>query len=149
MIKVLLTTMLLMLYSINIFSQDIPKKANIVKIYDTLTVQDAWKTINSVLITNGYGIENSNKETGTILTSNKPFKNGTIKLNILVNDDYTLITGNYKSNISLDYGGGVSDGPSTYQIAYTGQKNSVAMNAWNEMKKLIDQLPGKKEYSVK
>ena len=85
---------------------------------------------------------------GTISTTEKSFKNGEIKLNILMKDGKVIIRGNFKSNINISMYG-VSTAETWYTIEYTGAKGSAYRNAWNEMQKISDQIPGLKTYAVK
>lgn len=139
---------LIVCFSVTSTAQDIIKKANTVIITDSLSRDLNFKSISDLLYESGFGILRSDKETGTISTTEKEFKNGTIKLNILIKDFKITVRGDFKDNITLDLGG-VSAGPSWSSIVNSGMKNSVVRNAWDEMIKFTSLIPGEKEYLIR
>jgi hypothetical protein len=126
----------------------IPKKANCIIITDTISQLNYYNKITDILFESGYGILNSDKASGTITTTEKAFKNGTVKLAILIKDNRVVLRGDWKDNISLDLGG-VSAEPSWAIISFQGMKNSPYLNAWNEMNKVALAIGTKIEYLIK
>jgi hypothetical protein len=126
----------------------ISNKANCIIITDSLTQQDYFKKITELLFESGYGVLNSDKEIGTITTGEKAFKNGTVKLNILIKDYRVVLRGDWKDNISIELYG-VTAEQSWAVITHKGMKNSPYLNAWNEMNKIAVQIGSKREYLVK
>lgn len=131
-----------------ICSAQIPQNANTIIITDTLLQAQLYNKVSEVLFESGYGILNSNKETGIITTTDKPFQKGKIRLNLMVKDNKIILRGDYDMGISLNYGG-VSTELNWTQIQHYGMKKSPNIIAWNEMQKVSDALPGQKEYLVK
>jgi hypothetical protein len=127
----------------------IPKKANTITIAGNSSQADNFKQVNTTLFENGYGILNSDKELGLITTTEKSFIDGAIKLNILVKDNKVLIRGDYKMSVSINIGAGATIDPTWSTILFTGMKGSPAKDAWIEMSKLADAIPGDKEYLIK
>lgn len=127
-------------------SQEIPKRAN--QILIEMDSSDCWIQINRLLTLNNFGILNSDKESGIITTSEHPFKNGFIKLNILIDKKSIILSGSYKDDISIDLGSAEIN-PSWNKISYIGQRNSISMNAWNELISFVNQIPGQKKYLIK
>jgi hypothetical protein len=127
---------------------DIPKKANTIIIADSLPKMELYAKISDLLFENGYGILSSDKELGNITTTEKSFKNGVVKLTFLIKDNRILMRGHYRDDFTLDLGG-VSSGPEWAEIKYYGMKKSITMNAWDEMSKFANAIPGKKEYLMK
>jgi hypothetical protein len=124
------------------------KKANTISIARSGTQMECFNQVNTLLLEAGYGILNTDKELGIISTTEKSFKNGSIKLNFLIKDHKILLRGDFKDNLSLTLGG-VTSGPSWNVIQNIGQKNSITQNAWNEMNKVAEAIPGEKEYLIK
>jgi hypothetical protein len=132
-----------------LLAQDlIPKKSNAIIITDTLSLLTYYKDISNLLYENGYGILNENRELGIISTTEKSFKNGVLKLNFLIKDNKIILRGDFKIDISLSLGS-VSSVPTWSTIQYIGMKNSPSKNAWNEMIKISEAIPGEKEYLIK
>lgn len=145
----LVTATMLFFMGFSLFAQnDIQKKANTIIVTDTINRDEFYNKITIILFENGYGIFNTSKEQGIISTSEKSYKNGVIKLNILIRDKQVLIRGDFKSSISINFGGVTSEA-SWEVIENKGQKNSPYKNAWEEMKKLTDAISGSKEYLIK
>lgn len=126
----------------------IPQNANTIIITDTLHKDQLYSKVTEVLFEAGYGILNSDKESGTITTTDKPFQKGKIKLVLLVKDNKVILRGDYDMGITVDYGG-VTTSFNWTQIQHYGMKKSPNIIAWNEMQKVSDALPGQKEYLVK
>ncbi len=139
--------LLLSLFCIS-FAQDPAAKANTIIITDTLSAQSYWKIVSALLIENGFGIQSADKETGTISTLPRSFKNGDSRFNLLIQDKRIVIRGDLTTGIGIDYGS-VSSGASWYMIENKGGKGSPYNNAWNELFKFAELIPGKKEYLVK
>ena len=130
-------------------AQDVvPKKCNTIIISDTLNQLQYYNAISDILFESGYGILTGDKEQGTISTTEKSFKDGVVKLNILMKDKKVVLRGDFKSDISITIGG-VSTVPNWNTIEYTGGKGSPYRNAWNELLKISDQIPGRKTYTIK
>lgn len=127
-----------------ILGQDIPRKTNSIVITDTLSQGQFYSKITDILFESGYGVLNTDKGLGTITTTEKPFRNGGIKLMLLIKDKRVVLRGDFKTDMGLT----VSEF-SWLGIENKGAKNSVYQNAWSEMKKLADQIPGTKEYVIK
>jgi hypothetical protein len=132
--------------SIISLSQEIPPKANTIVIIDSLSQEQFYYKITDILFESGYGVLSSDKVAGTITTTPKPIKAGTVKLNILIKNKKVYIRGELQW-LAIDLGGVTDNSPMV--IDYKGMKNSPAMKAWNEMKNIADQIPGKKEYLIK
>jgi hypothetical protein len=128
--------------------EEIPKKANTISINDTISALNYFGKITETLLENGYGILNSDQKNGIITTTEKPFKNGSVKLNFLIRENKVMLRGDYKDNLSIDLGG-VTSGPSWSEIRFIGQRNSIALNAWEELHKIALQIPGTKQYLIK
>ena len=128
--------------------EPIPQKANTIIITDTLSATSYWKVVSALLIEKGYGIQSLDKETGTISSMPRSFKNGEIRINILVQDQRVLLRGDLTTGIGIDYGQ-VSSGPSWFMIEYRGTKNAAYYNAWMELYEFAKAIPGKKEYLVR
>lgn len=124
------------------------KKANTIIISNDFSLQENIKQVTEMLFESGYGILNSDSNTGVISTTEKPFKNGSLKLNILARDKKITIRGNFTTNISIDLGSVTSES-SWGMIENRGQKNSPYLNAWNEMNNFALLLPGEKEYQIR
>lgn len=144
------TMMLLFLFIFNhhASAQTIPQKANSIIITDTLTQSQYYDVITGILFEYGYGILNTDKDLGTITTTEKPFKNGGVKLIIMAKDNRVLLRGDFKVGMSLSMNGVTSE-PSWSTIENRGVKNSAYQNAWAEMQKVADLIPGNKEYQIK
>lgn len=125
----------------------IPKKANTIIIVDSLSQEQFYNKINDLLFESGYGILNTDKSQGTITTTEKSYKNGSIKLNILIKDSKVLLRGDFKTDLSIEIYG-VTSNPSWSAIENTGGKNSAYRNAWDEMSKIADSIPGAKRYLI-
>lgn len=128
--------------------QTIPPKANTIIITDTLTMNQYYSTITEILFESGYGIQSTDKETGTITTTEKAYKNGSIKLVILVKDNKVLLRGDFKSDLEISLYGVTSEA-SWSVIENIGGKKSVYQNAWSELQKFANVIPGKKEYLIR
>ena len=128
--------------------EEIPKKANAISINDTISASGYFSKITEILLENGYGILNSDQKNGIITTTEKPFKNGSVKLNFLIRENKIMLRGDYKDNLSIDLGG-ITAGPSWNEIRFIGQKNSITLNAWGELNKIAQQIPGEKQYLIK
>lgn len=124
------------------------KKANTIVISNDLSLKNNIKQVTEILFESGYGIHNSDTDAGVISTTEKSFKNGSIKLNILVRDQKITIRGDFKTNISLDIGSVTSES-SWEMIENRGQKNSPYQNAWDSMNNFALLLPGEKYYEIK
>jgi hypothetical protein len=126
----------------------IPKNANTIIITDTVSKDQLYNKVTEILFEAGYGILNSNKESGIITTTEKPFKKGIIRLNLMVRNNKIIIRGDFDMGITLDYGG-VLTALNWSPIEYYGMKKSPNIIAWNEMQKISDAFPGQKEYLIK
>ncbi|HNY52956.1 MAG TPA: hypothetical protein PK727_04560 [Bacteroidales bacterium] len=124
------------------------KRANIIIVSNDFEIMENARQLTEKLFELGYGVQNTDLSTGIISTTAKPFKNGEIKLNILVRDNKILIRGDFTTNISVHIGSVTSE-QSWAVIENRGQKNSPYYNAWNEMNKLALLLPGEKSYEIK
>jgi hypothetical protein len=147
--KIKLNLVLMLLLGFPAFCQVIPKKANTIIVTNTLTKEQLYNSISNALFEVGYGILNGDKELGQITTTEKSFKTGVVKLNILIKDQKVLIRGDFKMSISINYGSGVTSNPSWSMIENKGMKGSAYQDSWNEMIKITDQIPGTKEYLIK
>jgi hypothetical protein len=134
------------LISIFLIAQEIPKKANTIIITDSLSQEQFFSKINDILFESGYGILNSDKGSGTITTTPKPIKAGSVKLNILIKDKKVSIRGELQG-FSMDLGGIIDNSPLI--IDYRGMKNSPTMKAWDEMFGIAQLISGTKEYLIK
>lgn len=132
----------------NLIEAQIPKKANTIIIVDSLSQEQYYTKINDLLFESGYGILNTDKSLGTITTTEKSYKNGSVKLNILIKDSKVLLRGDFKADMSITMGG-VTATASWLAIEYSGGKNSAYRNAWDEMDKVAQLIPGSKEYLIK
>ncbi|NLJ42509.1 MAG: hypothetical protein GX431_02550 [Bacteroidales bacterium] len=74
--------------------QTIPPKANTIIITDSLTMNQYYLKVTDILFESGYGKLSTDIENGTITTTEKAFKNGVVKLVILVKDNKVLLRGN-------------------------------------------------------
>jgi hypothetical protein len=126
--------------------QEIPKKANTIIISTSLSKDQLYGRITEILFENGYGILNSDKSIATITTTNKPIKAGAVKLNFLIKDSKVSVRGDLYG-ISIEINGVTDNGPSI--VDFRGMKGSPALNAWNEMQKIADLIPGTKVYLIK
>jgi hypothetical protein len=124
------------------------KKANTIVISDSLSQQQYFSKISDILFESGYGILNSDKETGTITTTEKPIKNSHVRLTLLIKDQKVLLRGQININLSINIDG-VTAKSSFQTIENAGSKKSPLMEAWNEMVKIASQIPGEKEYQIK
>jgi hypothetical protein len=144
----LLISTMLLFNCVLISGQNIPHKANTIIITDTLSQSQFYSKITYILFESGYGILNTDKELGTITTTEKPYKNGGVKLILLIKDKRIVLRGDYTTGIGLSMSG-VTSAPGWYMIEFNGAKNSPTQNAWLEMQKIADQIPGAKEYQLK
>jgi hypothetical protein len=119
----------------------IPKKANMIIIAGKNSQQEYLKQINTVLIENGYGILNSDTDMGTLTTTEKSYKRGSVRFIFLVKDNKLTLRGQLST--AIDSFSQWSD------IQYYGMKGSPTLEAWNEMAKIADAIPGEKEYLIK
>lgn len=124
------------------------KKANTIIISNDFSLQNNIKQVTEILFESGYGVHNSDMDAGIISTTEKSFKNGSVKLNILVRDQKITIRGDFKTNISLDLGGVIEEDSWT-MIQNSGGKNSPYRNAWDSMNNFALLLPGEKYYEIK
>lgn len=124
-----------------LYGSDIPKKANTISISGQLSQVDYFKTITDLLFVNGYGILNSDKETGIITTTEKSIKQGSIRLTLLVKDNKVIIRGQFSVP-------GITEDSQWESIQYQGQAKSAYMNAWNEMARIAEAIPGSKSYII-
>lgn len=146
--KKIVLAMFVCLFSASLSAQEVPKKANYIVISDSLSQAENFSLVTDLLFEHGYGVLNSDRESGIISTTEKDFKNGSIKLNIQAKDGKLSFRGDYISNISFSLNG-VTASSSWTNISNIGQRNSVTQNAWNEMQKIINALPGEKEYLIR
>jgi len=122
----------------------LPKKANTIIITDTLSQQQFYNTITEILFESGYGLLSSDKTQGTITTSDKAIKTGTVNISFLIKNNRVIMRGNFRGPGALSPGG--IDFSDLSIIEYKGMNGSIAKNAWDEMKKIADQIPGQKKY---
>ena len=141
------TLIILLLFVPYICNCQIPKNANTIIITDTLNKAKLYSMATEILFNNGYGILNSDKEMGTITTTDKPFSKGKIRLLLLVKDNKIVIHGDYDPGITIDLGG-VSTTFNWMRIENYGMKRSPNIAAWNEMQKVSDAIPGQKSYLI-
>jgi hypothetical protein len=127
---------------------DIPKKANTIIITTSSVDMQMFTKVSDLLFENGYGIQSSDEEHGNITTTEKGFKDGSLKLTFLIKANRILVRGNCRISISLNFGAASTE-PDWQDIIYFGMKKSPMMLAWNEMAKITNSLPGEKEYLVK
>jgi hypothetical protein len=124
------------------------EKNNTIIVSNDLELQENIKQVTEMLFELGYGIHSSDVKTGIITTTEKPYKNGSVKLNILVRAGKISIRGYFSMNVSINIGSVTSDLGWT-MIENRGQKNSPIFNAWSEMNKLALLLPGEKTYETR
>lgn len=124
------------------------KKANTIIISNDFSLQENIKHVTEMLFEAGYGIHNSDANAGAITTTEKSFKNGTIKLNILIKEKKITIRGNFKTDISVSIGA-VTAEAGQRMVENIGGKNSPYRNAWDDMNKLALLLPGEKSYEIR
>jgi hypothetical protein len=125
-----------------LFAQVIPKKANTIIITDTLSQEHLYNKITDLLFENGYGILNTDKAQGTITTTQRAMRTGTVALVFLIKDKRVILRGNAKGLEEIS-------GDDLFAIEYRGMKGSIYRDAWDEMQKVSDNIPGTKEYLVK
>lgn len=123
----------------------IPKKSNTIMIDNDLVKTQNLTALDEILFNNGFGIHNKNNDSGSITTTEKPFKHGVIKLMILVKDNKVLIKGQYNINISYTVYGVTSE-TDWQPVQYLGTKKSPSMKAWDEIAKVAEAIPGSKKY---
>ena len=130
---------------LNIFGQDIPKRANtiMVEAADTITMT----SITKLLVEHGYGIQHSDKDAGVITTTSRSVKRaGETKLIISLNNNKATVRGTYHST-SIAIGNVIDDSWQT--IDYRGLKGSPSMEAWNEMFKIANAIGGRLTFEVR
>lgn len=127
----------------------IPPNANTIVITDTLSAPAKFNQVTTILFENGVGILNSDRETGTILTTPTAFKNGTITLTFLVSGNKVTARGQWTWNITVGLDGVTRDPDPRGAISCGGQRNSARRNAWDAFYKIVSQIPGDREYYVR
>lgn len=130
-------------------AQDITKGANAIVITGDFLKEDKFTEITTLLLESGIKIDRSDKETGSITTSLKSFKNGSIAYIIFVRDNSVVVRGEWSSNIIVSMYGVTSNPNEIQEITYGGQKGSPKRNAWETFRSVADQIPGDKNYVVK
>lgn len=136
------------LFGINAHCQEIPKKANLIVVNDSLTKQQYFDKCLGVLFENGYGIVSSDKDTGNITTTEKESKYGTLKLMILIKDYQVLLRGSFNNNVSISMYGVTSES-SFIDISNYGTKNSPLKRAFEDMDNIAKQIGTNIEYRIK
>ena len=132
---------MILLFSGSTQGQNIPKKANTIIITDELTKDQFYDQITDILLEAGYGIHSTDRAQGTITTIERPFKDGQVRLTLLIKDNRVVLRGSFSSDV-IDYG------DEWEMIVNRGQKGSIYQNAWLEFKKIADQISGTKEYLI-
>jgi hypothetical protein len=127
----------------------IPKNANTIVISGTFSQADKFNEITDILLENGIGIDNSDKETGAITTIPKAFINGTYIITALVKDNKVTIRGQWTWNMTVRLNGVTSTPDPMGDIEYGGQRGSAKRTAWDAFYKLVIQIPGNKTYLVR
>jgi len=140
--KTPVASLLLILLSASLLpAQDIPKGANTIIITGEFDQGQKFAEVTALLFESGIGTISADKDAGTITTSPKSFKNGTVSYMILVRDSRVSIRGQWISNTFED--------KPQYDIEYGGQRNSAKRNAWDAFRAFTDQIPGEKSYVIK
>jgi hypothetical protein len=147
-LTILISVSFLIVLQYSYSQEQIPRKANLIVISDTISQHKYYSEITDILFENGYGIHNSNEETGTITTTDKSFRHGNIRLTFLIKNNRVLLRGQFNMNLSINYGG-VSSDAGWVGIEYYGMKKSPAMTAWDEMYLIAKSIPGIRECLVK
>jgi hypothetical protein len=127
----------------------IPKDANTVVITDTISAPAKFNQTTTILYENGIGILQSDRETGTILTTPVAFKNGTITLTLLVADNKVTARGQWTWNMTVTLNGVTHNPDPMGDIQYGGQRNSAKRNSWDAFYKIVSQIPGNREYFIR
>lgn len=148
--KTLITSLLLMIFTASLLSaQEILKGANAIIITGDFLKDDKLSETTSLLLELGIRIEKEDKEHGSITTSPRSFKNGSVSELILIKDNQVIIRGQWSSNILVSIYGATSNPNEISEITYGGQRGSPKRNAWNEMSALADRITGEKSYVIK
>jgi hypothetical protein len=113
-----------------ILGQDIPQKTNSIVITDILSQGQFYNRIAEILFESGYGVLNTDKELVTITTTEKLFKNGVIKLVLLIKDKRVIMRGDFKTDIGWSMSSVTSE-PTGSVIENKGARNSLYRNAWS------------------
>lgn len=142
----LITFLIFLFFYGSLSAQEIPKKANVIIITDTLSQEQSYNKITEILFEYGYGIQNFDRPVGTITTTLKPIKGATVKLNFLIKDNKVSVRGDFLGP-SVELYDVINNRSSV--IENRGMNGSPAKNAWDELCKITDQVPGKKEYLIK
>lgn len=125
-------TLILLLIPFLVYSQQAREpftKANAIIIPIEESQEQAYKKIAQILSENGFGIASSDALLGIITTTEKDYKNGTLKLNAFVTQNKIRLSGNFTID-ALNM---------TSRIDYKGMKNSAGRNAWDIMQQIASQ----------
>lgn len=127
----------------------IPQNCNTIVITDTISPPLKFNQLTTILFENGIGIQQSDRESGTILTTPVAFKNGTYTLTFLVKDNKIIARGQWTWDMTVKLSGVTNDPNPIGDITFGGQRNSARRNAWDAFHKIIGQVPGSREYFVR
>lgn len=128
-------------------SIEIPKGATQIFIKNDKNGNENYKSVLKFLVNNDYAIDKRDEELGTISTEQIPVtKYGlVIKLNILCGDNSIRISGNFKTGITMSFGGVTSTDEWDY-IRNKGMGGSMIRAAFEKMNEIASKYGGEISY---
>jgi len=122
------------------------KGDNTIIIQTNHSAENAFQQFVQILSSEGFPIENTDKDLGIISTGSKKASrlNASIKVNssIIENENATIIlTGLVTVDATIDLGYGVSSSSGWNRIENTGMNGSVMQVAWNDLYNLAKKYP--------
>ena len=140
-----LISMLFLLFALQSFSQEIPKKAWKIIVHTSMNKSDNYKAMGQFLIDNDCTIEKNNAEFGTYSTGAVPVKKSTVVnyYSIVCKDSVVVITGLMNANMSIELYGVKADS-GTDKISFSGGAGSLYKKSFNAMNELAIKIPNKR-----
>lgn len=108
--------------------------------------EEAYKQAGQILSTNGYGIDNSDKDLGTIASGPQKLSqlNGSMKVNVSIREDEgikVIFSGLVKMDADINVGYGVTSKSSWNKVVNKGMSGSIMQVAWNDLFDLAEEYP--------
>lgn len=135
-------------FSVVCHGQTIPKNTNAITITGDFTRSEKIDQIADTFLDSGVIIASIDRELGSITTSPKSFKNGTVTLHVVVRDGKVTIRGNWQSDVVVSLYGVTSNPNDIQPVSYGGMQGSPKRNAWDAFHSIVEKIPGDKEYVV-
>lgn len=143
--KKLITLLGILIISLSVFAQQIPRGANgIVLKTNYSSVEQAIVSVSRKLLSSGIGIAILNEKIGFLTTG--PFTNSGVSNEVTIYFEqqdsstiYAKISGVFISGLRVNFGyAGVDDKPAS--ISYIGQRGSLARSAWEALEKVAQMI---------